>query len=375
MNHDHCMDDAIGLATKGRAWVSPNPMVGAVVVNNGAIVGRGWHKEFGGPHAEVFALQDAGENARGGTLYCTLEPCNHTGKTPPCTQAVIRAGISRVVLGARDPNPLASGGVDILRAAGIEVVTGIRDEACRQLNAAFFKFHATKLPFISLKWAMTADGKIATASGDSKWISGEASRAFSHRLRASHDAVLVGINTLLADSARLTARIPDAQAAVHQPRRVILDSQARTPLDAPLFKESDGGPVVIVVKSSAPAERVNALIAAGATILRIDSSEARVPVREALAELAKIGVLSVLVEGGSSILGSVLDARLADRAYIFIAPRLIGGEDARSAVGGMGAARISDGVELRAPSMRMLEKDVLLSGGLSDWEWRCPDVD
>jgi len=375
MSHDLHMNEAVRLAAQGLSRVSPNPMVGAVVVKNGEIVGRGWHKEFGGPHAEVFALQEAGENALDATLYCSLEPCNHTGKTPPCTQAVIRAGISRVVLGARDPNPLASGGVDALHVAGIEVITGVCEEACRQLNAPFFKFHATKLPFVSLKWAMTADGKIATASGNSKWISGEASRAFSHRLRVSHDAVLVGINTLLADGARLTARIPDVKAAVHQPRRVILDSQARTPLDAPLFKESAGGPVVIVVKSSAPGERVKALSDAGATILRVESNEPRISMREALMELAKIGVLSVLAEGGSSVLGSLLDAKLIDRGFIFISPILIGGEDAKPAIGGRGATTISAGIPLRSPKVRWFDNDVLLSGALSDWTWRCPDME
>src|SRR4051812_9970720 len=192
INHEAFLDEALALAARGLGWVSPNPMVGALVVKNGKVIGRGWHKQFGGPHAEIFALQEAGIEARGATLYCTLEPCNHTGKTPPCVQAVLRAGIAEVVLGARDPNPVAAGGADALREAGVKVITDVRVNECRALNAAFFKHTATGLPLVSLKWAMTADGKIATASGDSKWISGEAAREYAHRLRAEHDAVLVG---------------------------------------------------------------------------------------------------------------------------------------------------------------------------------------
>jgi diaminohydroxyphosphoribosylaminopyrimidine deaminase/5-amino-6-(5-phosphoribosylamino)uracil reductase len=369
-DHDFFMDAALASAIKGGTFVSPNPVVGAVVVKDGSIIGRGWHKQYGGPHAEVFALQEAGEKARGATLYCTLEPCNHTGKTPPCTQAVIRAGIARVVLGARDPNPVAAGGVDALRAAGIDVVTGVGEQACREVNAPFFKFHATGLSFVTLKWAMTADGKIATASGDSKWISGEESRAFTHQMRAGHDAVLIGINTLLADGARLTARNVASTEPVHQPRRVILDSNARTPVDAPLFKESGAGPVVIVAKSSAPPDRVKALGDAGALVLRVESSERHVPVRQALSELAKIGVRSVFVEGGSSVHGAILDAKVADRVFIFIAPILIGGVDAKSATGGLGVAKISEGLRLRDFAVGNQGEDQFFSGNLSEWVWR-----
>ncbi len=364
------MDEALALAAKGGAWVSPNPMVGALVVRDGQIVGRGWHQRHGGPHAEVFALREAGEQARGATLYCTLEPCNHTGKTPPCAQAVIAAGIARVVLGARDPNPVAAGGLATLRAAGIDVLTGVRENECKLLNAAFFKVVRTALPLVSLKWAMSADGKIATATRDSKWISSAASRQFAHALRAQHDAVLVGIGTLLADGARLTCRVPgDAQTAMRQPRRVILDSLARTPLDAPIWGEPDGGAVMIVTGPSAPAERLAALRARGAEILSLDSQAPHPPLRAVLEGLARQKIQSVLVEGGSQVLGAFRDSQLADRAYIFIAPKIIGGADALTPVGGNGAARVSEAPALSEISVERIGDDVLLRGRLGNWSW------
>ena len=368
-NHDNYMWQALELAHKGGSWVSPNPKVGAVVVrDDGVILGQGWHQQYGGPHAEVFALQEARDKARGATLYCTLEPCNHTGKTPPCTQAVIAAGIKTVVVGSLDPNPVASGGIATLRSAGIDVVTGVLEAECRALNAPFFKAMQSGLPFVSLKWAMSADGKIAAAGGDSKWITSEASRAYAHRLRANHDAVLVGINTLIADGARLNARAESGAPALRQRRRVILDSSARTPLDAPIFS-AEGGAIVLVCATDAPADRVAALQSRGATVISLPRQGSAIPIDAVLKALLRERIQSVLVEGGGSVLGSFADSRCADRAYIFIAPKIIGGRESVAAVGGHGVSRVAECLELRSPRVDRLGSDVLMTGALSAWDW------
>jgi diaminohydroxyphosphoribosylaminopyrimidine deaminase/5-amino-6-(5-phosphoribosylamino)uracil reductase len=344
--------------------------VGAVVVNAGRIVGRGWHKQYGGPHAEVFALEEAGELARGAALYATLEPCNHTGKTPPCVQAILAAGIKKIVLGARDPNPVAAGGAAALIAAGVEVVDGVFDAECRALNAPFFKTVQTGLPLISLKWAMSLDGKIAASGGDSKWITSDESRAAAHRLRARHDAVLIGIGTLLADGSQLTCRTPPAGSETsRQPQRIVLDSSARTPLDAPIWDAPGGGPVTIVCAASTPHERVDALRARGARIVEAPGDCAGLDVRETLKALAKLRIQSILVEGGGRVLGSFVDARVADRAFIFIAPKIIGGAGGLAAVAGRGVARVADALRLRKLHVTPIGADVLVDGALSEWEW------
>lgn len=365
--HEKFMQEALSLAIKGQGFVSPNPMVGAVVLKAGKVVGRGWHKKYGGPHAEVFALRDAGEKAKGSALYCTLEPCNHTGKTPPCVQAILKAGISTVFIGALDPNPTAAGGVKALRAAGVKVVTGICEWDCERLNAPFFKSIKTGLPFVSLKWAMSADGKIATASGDSKWITGKEARAFGHVLRARHDAVLVGIATLLKDGSQLTVRNASGNVSGPQPRRVILDGSARTPLNAPLWDAKNGGQVIVITCTGAPVSQVKSLQERGAEVIELDPVDDRLPTEEVLRALAKLRIQSVLVEGGSRVLGSFIDARLGDRAYVFIAPRIIGGRDSVTAVAGAGAGEVSKGLELVNREIHILGQDVLISGALSPW--------
>jgi diaminohydroxyphosphoribosylaminopyrimidine deaminase / 5-amino-6-(5-phosphoribosylamino)uracil reductase len=365
--HKSFIDEALELAVRGRGWVSPNPMVGALVVKNGKVIGRGWHKQFGGPHAEVFALNEAGELARGATLYCTLEPCNHTGKTPPCVQAVLKAGIAQVVLGARDPNLVAAGGVEALRAAGVNVVEGVREKECRRLNAAFFKHTATGLPLVTLKWAMTLDGKIATASGDSKWITGEAARERSHRLRAEHDAVLIGIGTLLADDSKLNCRCAPADScAIRQPIRIILDSTGRIPLGAAIWA-AGGGKVMIVCSPETPNERLEALRAKGADIIQFALKNGDLPLDALLTELGRRGIQSVLVEGGSRVLGSFVDSRLADKVCAFVAPRILGGQKSLSAISGRGAEVIAQSLEVKASTTELMGSDVLITGPLSRW--------
>ena len=372
--HEKFMREALALARKGCGWSSPNPMVGALVVKAGKVVGRGWHPYYGGPHAEVVALFNAGRKAQGATLYVTLEPCAHRGKTPPCVDAIREAGVKTVVLGARDPNPLAAGGVELLRRGKVKVVLEELEPVCRRANAPFFKHVRTGLPFVTAKWAMTLDGKIATAQGDSQWITAPRARAFAHSLRGQHDAVLVGIGTVLHDAPLLTCRFGLLGPAEHvwQPRRVVLDSQARMPLDAPLWTAPNGGPILIVVSAEAPLERVQALQDKGAEIINLVPEGGRPPVQKALDALAKRGVTSLLVEGGAEVLGSFLDARLVDRAYVFVAPKIAGGRGALSAVAGQGVERIRDASELRAMYVRKLGPDLLLAGRLGDWAWLEP---
>jgi diaminohydroxyphosphoribosylaminopyrimidine deaminase / 5-amino-6-(5-phosphoribosylamino)uracil reductase len=367
LNHETYMLEALALAPRGRGWVSPNPMVGALVVKDRVVIGRGWHQKFGGPHAEIFALQEAGERARGATLYCTLEPCNHAGKTPPCVDAVLRAGVAAVVLGAKDPHTVAAGGADVLRAKGVNVVTGILDAQCREINAVFFKRVRTGLPLISLKWAMTLDGKIATASGDSKWITSAEARTHAHQLRAEHDAVLIGVNTLLVDQARLNARVENSQ--IRQPRRVILDSAARTPLDAALFQEANAGPVVVLCAEMADEVRVKALQQCGAEVLRCKTDLNGIDVVDALRKLVAIGVQSVLVEGGGRVLGSFVDARQADQVFVFVAPKIAGGAQDFGAVAGRGNEKIAQALPLDFQSVERVGVDVVLRAKAGNWHW------
>jgi len=373
-DHAKYMYEALALAARGLGRVSPNPLVGAVIVRNGRLAGRGYHQQYGGPHAEVFALKDAGEKARGATLYCSLEPCNHHGKTPPCTQALIDAGIVHVVLGARDPNPRAGGGIERLRAAGIEVTTGILEERCAALNAPFFKTVAEGLPYVTLKWAMTLDGKIATANGDSKWITGEDARDYAHRLRAGHDAVLVGVGTVLADNPKLDVRAKGVEAGRFQPRRVILDSKARTPLNAALWDVTGAGAVTILVTPDAPASRVEALRNRGAAVLSCVSCDGRIDLREMLRALSGLGVNSVYVEGGSAVLGAFADAKLFDAVRVFIAPKIAGGTGSLLALGGQGVERMAEA--LQVGDLRLIQNlggDLLL-GAETGRKWALDDL-
>lgn len=368
------LDEALALAMRGLGRVSPNPLVGAVVVRNGRIVGRGFHQQHGGPHAEVFALKEAGEKARGATLYCTLEPCNHHGKTPPCTQAVIDAGIAQVVLGARDPNPKAAGGIETLRAAGIDVVTGIQEERCTALNAPFFKTVSEGLPYVTLKWAMTLDGKIATATGDSKWITTEAARDHAHRLRACHDAVLVGVGTVLADNPRLDVRASGIELGRFQPRRVILDSKARTPLNAALWDVAGAGSVTLIVTPEAPAQRVEALRNRGAAVMSCPTNASRIDLREMLRTLSGLGVNSVFVEGGSTVLGAFADAQLIDALRIFVAPRLAGGSRSLPPLGGAGIEKMADALKINNLRLIQTFDGDLFLGGETGRRWALEDL-
>src|SRR5579885_619836 len=347
----HWMTRALELAERGRGHVEPNPLVGAVVVRDGRLVGEGWHQRFGGPHAEVNALAAAGEAARGATLYVTLEPCCHHGKTPPCTDAVLRAGVGRVVAAMPDPFPQVAGkGAELLRAAGVPVDRGTCEAAARRLNAPYLKLLATGRPYVHAKWAMTLDGKIATRTGDSRWVSNEASRRRVHELRGRMDAVLVGVGTVLADDPLLTARPPGPRTAA----RVVLDSRGRTPPGCRLAATARDVPTLVVTAGAEPA----ALRAAGCEGLAL-AGGGRPSADALLAELGRRRMTNVLVEGGAEVLGSFLDARAIDEVHVFVAPKLAGGREALTPVGGRGVERIAEALPLAEWRVEVIEGDVL----------------
>ena len=359
MQDKEYMREALRLAQNAIGRTSPNPMVGAVVVKDGRVVGAGWHRKAGTPHAEIHALRMAGDLAHGATLYVTLEPCVHTGQTGPCTEAILEAGVKRVVAAMEDPNPLVSGrGLQRLRAAGVEVECGLLESEARRLNEAFVTWVTERRPFVTLKMAMTLDGKIATTSGESQWITGERSRLHGHELRDRHDAILVGIGTVLKDKPSLTTRLPDGNG--RHPCRVVLDSHARTPLDTPFLL--DGlAPVLIAVTESAPEERVKRLRDFGAEVLCAGNGP-EVDLSYLMQALAEKHICSLLVEGGGTVHFSFLSAGLADKVCAFIAPRLLGGRSALTVVEGGGFSRLSDAVRLSDIEIETLDSDLYLQG-------------
>lgn len=355
----HWMRRALELAERGRGFVEPNPLVGAVIVRDGKAVGEGWHQRFGQAHAEVNALAEAGEAARGATLYVTLEPCCHHGKTPPCTEAVLRAGIARVVMAMTDPFPQVSGqGIIQLVSEGVQIQAGLEDAAARRLNAPYLKLLATGRPYVHAKWAMSLDGKIATRTGNSKWISNETSRARAHALRGRMDAIIVGIGTALADDPRLTARPPGPRVAT----RIVLDRTARLPLSGELARTARETPVFVAV-GAAPQERITALRDLGCEVLALTPTpDGRPSVAALLDELGRRRMTNVLVEGGAGVLGSFRDAGEVDEVHVFIAPRVIGGAAARSPVGGEGVEMLAQALSLKEWMVEELAGDVYIRG-------------
>jgi diaminohydroxyphosphoribosylaminopyrimidine deaminase/5-amino-6-(5-phosphoribosylamino)uracil reductase len=332
-----------------------------VLVRDGRVVGEGWHRRYGEAHAEVNALAAAGAAAGGATLYVTLEPCCHHGKTPPCTDALLRAGVARVVAAMTDPFPQVAGrGAERLRTAGIPVTFGLCEEEARRLNAPYLKLLRTGRPYVHAKWAMTLDGKIATHTGDSKWISNDASRALVHQLRGRMDAVVVGIGTALADDPLLTARPPGPRTLL----RVVLDSAARLPLTARLVETARETPLLVATSPSADEGKVAALRARGCEVLRLPPSGQRPGVAALLDELGRRRLTNVLVEGGAEVLGSFLDARAVDEVHVFIAPRLAGGAGAKTPIGGTGAAAIAAALSLKGWRVQMVEDNILVQGWL-----------
>ncbi len=355
------MSRAIELARRGIGFVEPNPAVGAVLVaDDGRVLGEGWHERFGGPHAEVMALTAAGSSARDATLYVTLEPCCHFGQTPPCSHAVIAAGIRRVVVATVDPaEHVNGGGIAELRAAGIDVEVGLMAHEARRLISPFAKLMTTGLPWVHAKWAMTLDGKIASKTGSSRWITNDTSRAIVHQLRGRMDAILVGVRTVITDDPLLTARPPGPRT----PARIVLDSSARTPLESQLVRTARETPTIVVTTVLADADRCSALRAAGVRVLMIEPVSTGHPdLKVLLAELGRKRLTNVLVEGGGQVLGAFFDLNLIDEVHAFIAPKLIGGANAPSPLMGEGCFDMRAVPSLEDSTVEILDGDMYLHG-------------
>lgn len=355
---------ALELADLALGRCSPNPAVGAVLVRDGVIVGEGYTQPPGGAHAEVMALRQAGEQARGAALYVSLEPCCHHGRTPPCTDALIAAGVREVHAAMLDPNPLVNGrGIEALRQAGIAVHLGERAEEAARLNEGFIKYVRTGLPFVTVKYAMTLDGKSATQGGDSRWISSEASRTRVHRLRERADAILTGIGTVLADDPQLTVRLP-AEARrpgpPHQPLRVVVDSRGRIPATARLLQDEYAARTIIATTEETATCLRQTLAGTPAEVLPLPAQGGRVDLAALMQELGRRGVLNVLVEAGGTLVAALLEHRLVDRLLVFVAPKISGGACAPSPVGGAGVARMADALAISIDRVERIGSDILI---------------
>jgi diaminohydroxyphosphoribosylaminopyrimidine deaminase/5-amino-6-(5-phosphoribosylamino)uracil reductase len=361
MNDEDFMDLALALAAQGAGHVTPNPMVGAVVVRDGQVVGQGFHQTVGAPHAEVNALDAAGERAIGATLYVTLEPCNHFGRTPPCTEKVLASGIRRVVSAMADPNPdVQGGGHELLRARGVEVVCGVREAQARRLNESYLKFAATKRPFVVLKMAATLDGRIAASTGDSRWVTGEAARDRVHRLRHALDAILVGVGTVKADDPELTARLTDGQGK--DPIRLVLDTRLTMSKRAKVITQGSKAPTYVVCGPEASDVDRRRLSASGAHILDAAVKKGHIDLAALMGQLGKMGVTSLLIEGGAQVAGSALAADIVDKVVLFYAPKLLGGDDGTPMFRGQGPAWMKDALALHDVTVERVGEDIMVVG-------------
>jgi diaminohydroxyphosphoribosylaminopyrimidine deaminase / 5-amino-6-(5-phosphoribosylamino)uracil reductase len=356
--HEKMMRRALVLARRGVGKTAPNPAVGCVIVRDGVIVGEGWHKKAGTPHAEIHALRRAGDMAGNADVYCTLEPCAHFGKTPPCADALIEAGVARVFAGMVDPNPRVSGqGLERLRAAGIGVVTGILEKECRAMNEPFIKHVTTGLPFVVLKSAMTLDGKTATATGDAKWITNDRARRYVHKLRSQVDAIMVGVGTVIADDPLLTCRLPGGR----DPLRVVVDSTLRIPLNSRLLHLESRAGTLVAALSAGDVGKAAGIRERGAEVLFCRERGGRVDLQDLFARLGAMNVQSVLLEGGSALAGEALRLGLIDKLLLFFAPKLVGGE-APGLFAGQGVGRMADAIRLKNITYTRFAEDMLLQG-------------
>ena len=359
------MRRALDLAVRGRGWTRPNPLVGAVIVRDGKVIGEGWHKALGQPHAEVEALKTVLGDARGATMYITLEPCSHFGRTPPCSPLLVERGIARVVAAAQDPNPLVSGkGINLLRKAGVKVEVGLCEKEARRLNEAFFTYHELQRPFIICKWAMTLDGRIATETGNSRWVTNEKSLAHAHEIRACVDAVMVGIGTVLMDNPMLNVRL-EGYAGAH-PKRVIADGNLRIPLRAKCLENAKPGECVIATTEGSSKDKVRQLRDAGHTVIILPGRRRLLNLKDMIFELYKLQIQSILCEGGSSLHGSMFDAQLVDKVVAFVAPKIVGGTNAKTAITGWGVNLMHRAVTLDDVTIREFDGDVCVEGYVSD---------
>jgi diaminohydroxyphosphoribosylaminopyrimidine deaminase/5-amino-6-(5-phosphoribosylamino)uracil reductase len=353
------MNRALQLALRGQGHVEPNPMVGCVIRRDLQVVGEGWHRKFGGPHAEIEALKAAGDEARGGTMFVTLEPCCHQGKTPPCTHAIIDAGIAKVVIAHRDPFPAVAGrGIEQLKQAGIQVDVGLGHEAALRLNAPFLKRVEQKRPWMIGKWAMTLDGKMATRTGHSQWVSSPASREMVHQLRGRVDAIMVGSGTAHADDPLLTARPSGPRLAA----RVIVDGAGSLSLDSQLVQSIDQAPVIVAVGSHCPASRQQPLVDAGCDVLVCPGDDHLQRLDHLLAQLVQREMTNVLVEGGGRLLGNLLDLRQIDEVHVFIGPKLVGGKEATSPIEGLGLDQMDQSLRIESTDVQTIDGDVYVRG-------------
>ena len=351
------MKRAIQLAKKGQGFTNPNPMVGAVIVKDGRIIGEGYHKKYKELHAERNAIASLKEDAKGSTMYVTLEPCCHYGKTPPCTEAIIENGISKVVIGSRDPNPLVAGkGVKILREHGIEVVCDFLKEECDKLNPVFFHYITTKMPYVTMKYAMTCDGKIATKNNDSKWITGENSRNEVQKMRHNNMGIVAGIGTVLADNPMLNVRIEGLKS----PIRIICDSNLRIPMESEIVKTANKYKTIIAYVNG-DSDKINALEEVGLILQKFSSKDGKVDLNELMQYLGEQNIDSIFVEGGANLNDSFMREGLVNRLEVFVAPKVFGGADARSPIEGMGVDFVSEAKEFSLENVRRIDEDILLS--------------
>lgn len=361
------MRRAIELSKLGIGYTKPNPLVGAVIVKNGKIIGEGYHAFYGGPHAEINAIHNATEDVQGATMYVTLEPCSHYGKTPPCTKAIVETGISKVVIAMKDPNPLVAGnGINILRNNGIEVVTGILEQEARKLNEIFIKFITTQTPFCILKTAMTLDGKIASATGHSKWITNELSRNYVHQLRHRVASIMVGIGTILTDDPLLTTRLDSNQGK--DPDRIVVDTFAKIPLESKILNVNSQAKTIIATTEKADTGKLKALERKGAEIMVTPMKNRKVDLAYLTKALGAKGIDSILLEGGSSLNYSALDEGIVDKVIAFIAPKIVGGKKAKTPVGGEGKKYISDAFYLKDIAISRFNEDIMIEGYLKEGE-------
>ncbi|MGD9210230.1 MAG: bifunctional diaminohydroxyphosphoribosylaminopyrimidine deaminase/5-amino-6-(5-phosphoribosylamino)uracil reductase RibD [Desulfobacteraceae bacterium] len=361
------MAEALRLAKKGWGFTSPNPMVGAVVVKNGQLVGRGYHEAYGGPHAEVNAIADAGKNAKDAELYVTLEPCNHTGKTPPCTQAILNAGIRKVIVAMEDPNPTVKGGGDAyLIKNGIEVVCGVNEAEARQLNESFIKFVTLKRPFTILKCAATLDGRIATKTGDSKWVSGPQSRAYAHYLRHGLDAIMVGIETVRKDNPSLTTRLDHIKGT--DPIRIILDTHLSIPLDAKVLNHKSNAETWVICGQHVDKTKQAAIIQKGAKIVKVDSCNGRIDLDLLMDRLAQEKISSLLIEGGGRVIGASLSAGIVDKICFFYAPKILGGDDGTPICSGPGPELMKESLGIERINVHRFGDDIMIEGYITPFK-------
>lgn len=356
MNDSDYMKLAIELAKKGEGAVSPNPMVGAVIVKDGRIIGQGYHEKYGEKHAERNALASCTESAEGATIYVTLEPCCHYGKQPPCTEAVINAGIKRVVVGSRDPNPLVSGkGNEMLRKSGIIVEEDFMKEECDSINYVFFHYITKKMPYVIMKYAMTMDGKIAAYTGDSRWVTGEEARQLVHRDRSRYTGIMVGSQTVLNDNPMLTCRIPGGR----NPIRIICDTRLRTPVDSDIVNSADRIRTIIATGYDAVV-RYDEYKEKGCEMITVNEKDGHIDIKELMKTLADMKIDSILLEGGGTLNWAALNAGIVNKVQTYIAPKIIGGRDALSPVGGKGKERMSDAVKLKDSIIKKIGNDYMI---------------